>query len=206
MDLLTPESQHQLLNVIRYEQYYAPGQSKPIWASIRVICSTNRDLLAMAKAGEFLLPLADKLNDYRIDLPPLRECQQDFAQLVEENIAFARVHTRKQATFTPDALKLLMSYSWPSNQREMSIFFEKAFLLTRTNRMDADFVQQLLYPERTGSAPQQQVLVISSDEERELRCALSEHPKDRDAVLKQLGISRATLYRRMKKYGLQQEK
>lgn len=92
----------------------------------------------MAKAGEFLLPLADKLNDYRIDLPPLRECQQDFAQLVEENIAFARVHTRKQATFTPDALKLLMSYSWPSNQREMSIFFEKAFLLTRTNRMDAD--------------------------------------------------------------------
>lgn len=206
VDLLTPESQHQLLNVIRYEQYYAPGQSKPIWASIRVICSTNRDLLAMAKAGEFLLPLADKLNDYRIDLPPLRECQQDFAQLVEENIAFARVHTRKQATFTPDALKLLMSYSWPSNQREMSIFFEKAFLLTRTNRMDADFVQQLLYPERAGSAPQQQVLVISSDEERELRCALSEHPNDRDAVLKQLGISRATLYRRMKKYGLQQEK
>ena len=66
--------------------------------------------------------------------------------------------------------------------------------------------QQLLYPERTGSAPQQQVLVISSDEERELRCALSEHPSDRDAVLKQLGISRATLYRRMKKYGLQQEK
>ena len=61
-----------------------------------------------------------------------------------------------------------MSYSWPGNQREMSIFFEKAFLLTRTNRMDADFVQQLLYPERTGSAPQQQVLVISSDEEREL--------------------------------------
>lgn len=99
-----------------------------------------------------------------------------------------------------------MSYSWPSNQREMSIFFEKAFLLTRTNRMDAEFVQQLLYPERTGSAPQQQVLVISSDEERELRCALSEHPSDRDAVLKQLGISRATLYRRMKKYGLQQEK
>lgn len=160
----------------------------------------------MAKAGEFLLPLADKLNDYRIDLPPLRECQQDFAQLVEENIVFARVHTRKQATFTPDALKLLMSYSWPGNQREMSIFFEKAFLLTRTNRMDADFVQQLLSPERTGSAPQQQVLVISSDEERELRCALSEHPSDRDAVLKQLGISRATLYRRMKKYGLQQEK
>ena len=206
VDLLTPESQHQLLNVIRYEQYYAPGQSKPIWASIRVICSTNRDLLAMAKAGEFLLPLADKLNDYRIDLPPLRECQQDFAQLVEENIVFARVHTRKQATFTPDALKLLMSYSWPGNQREMSIFFEKAFLLTRTNRMDADFVQQLLYPARADSAPQQQVLVISSDEERELRCALSEHPNDRDAVLKQLGISRATLYRRMKKYGLQQEK
>lgn len=204
VDLLTPESQHQLLNVIRYEQYYAPGQSKPIWASIRLICSTHRDLLEMAKQGEYLLPLAEKLNDYRIDLPPLRECPEDLVQLVEDNIAFARNHTRKQATFTPEALKLLMGYSWPGNQREMSILFEKAFLLTRTNRIDADFVRSLLYPESTlQAAPQPpQVLVISSDEERELRCALQEHPNDRDAVMKQLGISRATLYRRMKKYGV----
>lgn len=200
--LLTRESQHQLLNLIRYEQYYGSGQHLPTWASVRVICSTDEDLMALAKREQFLFPLAQKLTDYELRLPPLRECPEDIADLIAANMTFAHAHTRKQIAFTPDALELLMRFSWHGNHREMAIFCEKAFLLARGSRIDADFLAQHLLgaqEEQQDAAP---LLVVSSAEERDLRAALAAHPGDKAAVMAALGVSRSTLYRRMKKYGI----
>ncbi|MBQ7520680.1 MAG: PrpR N-terminal domain-containing protein [Clostridia bacterium] len=200
--LLTKESQHQLLNLIRYEQYYGSGQHMPTWASVRVICSTDEDLMALARQEQFLYPLAQKLTDYELRLPPLRECPEDIADLIAANMTFAHAHTRKQAAFTPDALELLMHFPWHGNHREMSIFCEKAFLLARGSRIDADFLAQHLLKAEEQPDEKAPLLVVSSEEERNLRAALAEHHGDKAAVMAALGISRSTLYRRMKKYGL----
>ncbi len=205
IELLTQESQHQLLNVILNEQYYPPKQSKPTWASVRIIASVDEDLEQRVQQGTFSPVLLARLKDYCLRLPPIRECPEDLPRLIDEAITEARIQTGKPAVFTPEAMKLLLGYSWPGNHRELQIFLKKAFLLTLTNRMDADFVSSLLHldePEKAGE--KEQVLVVSSDEERELRMALHQHHYDREAVMAQLGISRATLYRRMKKYGIKQ--
>ncbi|MBQ9195981.1 MAG: PrpR N-terminal domain-containing protein [Clostridia bacterium] len=201
--LLTRESQHQLLNTIRYEQYYGGDQHTSTWVSVRVICSTDEDLMALARQNKFLLPLAQKLTDYELRMPPLRECPEDIPGLISENMTFAHAHTRKQAVFTPDALEMLAGFPWHGNHREMAIFCEKAFLLARGRQIDAAFIAQHLLrpqPQEEASAP---LYVVSSEEERLLRAALAEHQGDRAAVMEALGVSRSTLYRRMKKYGLE---
>ncbi len=202
VELLTEESQHQLLNVIRNEQYYPPKQSKPTWASVRIIASTDEDLQKRVDKGMFSPILAARLREYCVTIPPLRECREDFQQIMEKYMMEARIQTGKVVTFTPEALKMIVGYPWPGNQREMYTFFEKAFLLTKTNRIDVELVSFLLHLDAKQSEEKPQVMVVSSDEERELRSALSEHPYDREAVMAKLGISRATLYRRMKKYGI----
>ena len=200
--LLTRESQHQLLNLIRYEQYYGNGQHNPIWASVRVICATDQDLMDLARRDAFLFPLAQKLTDYELRMPPLRECTEDIADLIAANMAYAHARTRKNASFTPDALEMLMRFPWYGNHREMSIFCEKAFLLARDNRIDAAFLAQHLLNESEKQPERAPLLVVSSPEERELRAALSEHNGDKAATMRALGVSRSTLYRRMKKYGI----
>ena len=202
--LLTRESQHQLLNLIRYEQYYGSGQHMPIWASVRVIASTDKDLMALTKQDLFLYPLAQKLTDYALRLPPLRECPEDIADLITANMTFAHAHTHKQAAFTSDALELMMHFPWHGNHREMSIFCEKAFLLARGSHIEADFLAQHLMKSEEKQDETAQLLVVSSEEERQLRAALAEHQGNRSAIMEALGISRSTLYRRMKKYGLEE--
>ncbi len=202
VELLTEESQHQLLNVILNEQYYPPKQSKPTWVSVRIIASTDENLQTKMEKGAFLPELFAVLNDYCVCIPPLRECPEDFQQVMERYCLEARIKTGKVVTFTAEALKMIVGYPWAGNQREMCAFFEKAFLLTQTNRIDVELVSALLQLDRNETEKAQPVLVVSSDEERELRAALNEHHYDRKAVMEKLGISRATLYRRMKKYGI----
>lgn len=199
--LLTEESQHQLMNVIRYERYYTGTQHISTWASVRIICSTSENLLALARNGRFLFSLAEKLSDYELHIPPLRECPEDIPMLISANTTFARIRTHKQAVFTPGAIELMMQYPWPGNQRSMASFFERAFLLARDNRIDSAFIAEYLLKSRDEQTPAS-LLVVSSEEERELRSALEAYHGNKSAVVNALGISRATLYRRMKKYGI----
>lgn len=199
--LLAEESQHQLWNILQHGHYLRGNSRSPVPVSVRVICSTYADLNAMAQEGRFLLPLAVKLTEMVITMPPVRDCPEDTADLLDSCMARAQHRIGKQAAFTADAIAMLLRHDWPGNNLAIEALCEKASLLARSNQLDAAFVRQHLLPAQQTEAAMQ-TYVVSSDEERQLRAAIQTCGNDREALMKILGISRSTLWRRMKKYGI----
>ena len=202
--LLTEESQHQLWNILQHGHYLRGNSRSPVPVSVRVICSTYADLNQLAQEGRFLWPLAVKLTEMVVTMPSVRECPEDTADLLDGCMARAQQHTGKQAAFTADAIALLLRYDWPGNNVGMEALCEKASLLARSNQLDAAFVRRHLLPAQQLEETAQ-TYVVSSDEERQLRAAIQACGSNREALMNYLGVSRSTLWRRMKKYGIQDD-
>lgn len=115
--LLTEESQHQLLNVLRHRRYYRRGSHTSVPAGVRVICSTYKDLQAMARDGHYLEPLAATLSAMTITLPAIADVPEEIPHLLSEMLDRAAGHYKKHVSFTEDALELLCAYTWPGNVR-----------------------------------------------------------------------------------------
>lgn len=203
--LLTPESQQQLLNVLRNGYYFRKGSTSPTPVSVRVICSTFKDLMALATEEKFSEPLAHDLSFVALRVPPVREVPEDIPHLVTDYLEKACAKYRKPLTMTDDAIALLAQYDWPGNTHEVSMICERAVMLATSQTVDAAFVRDRLLPARTdrpAAAAAAPVLVVVDPKESELRAALREAGDDRQLAAERLGISRSTLWRRMKKYGL----
>ena len=201
--LLTSESQHQLLNLIRNGHYFRKGSTSPVPASVRVICSTFKDLLRLAEDGLFSEPLAHTLNAVVLPVPPLSELPEDIPHILAESLDKACAKYKKTLMMTDDAIELLMQYPWPGNMREICMLCERAVMLATTQTIDAAFVRDRLLPRQkmeASSAPP--VIVVADPEENKLRTVLREVGSNRQLAAERLGVSRATLWRRMKKYGL----
>lgn len=201
--LLTDESQHQLLNVLRNGHYFRKGSSSPTPVSVRVICATFKELDALAAEGRFSEPLANTLGSVVLHMPPVCQVREDIPQLLAECLDKACSKYKKPLMMTDDAIALLSAYDWPGNLRGMRMLCERAVMLATTQTIDAAFVQERLLPAAveppTTASP---VLVLADPEENRLRAALRETGDNRQLAAELLGVSRSTLWRRMKKYGL----
>lgn len=201
--LLTDESQHQLLNVLRNGHYFRKGSSSPTPVSVRVICATFKELDALAAEGRFSEPLANTLGSVVLHMPPVRQVREDIPQLLAECLDKACSKYKKPLMMTDDAIALLSAYDWPGNLRGMRMLCERAVMLATTQTIDAAFVQERLLPAAVEPpATASPVLVLADPEENRLRAALRETGDNRQMAAELLGVSRSTLWRRMKKYGL----
>jgi transcriptional regulator with AAA-type ATPase domain len=193
--------QVKLLRVLDGAPYYRLGGNKKISVDVRIIAATNRDLEEEVKSGKFRRDLYHRLGQVQLRVPPLRQRPEDIEGLAEH---FLR-EQRRDAVFSPEALKVLRNYSWPGNVRELKNVVVNAAVMLEADPpvIDVcDLPQTLVAPSAPVEAAS--TIVASSDldqmERQMILQALERTQGDQTKAAEQLGISRRTLSRKLKAY------
>ena len=190
--------QSKLLATLQSRKVIRVGSNKPVDVNIRLICATNSDLPRMVKEGTFREDLLYRINTIHVEVPPLRERGNDILLLAEAFLRdYGRKYRKPDLSFSSETRQRLLGYSWPGNVRELQHTVEKAVIMCdRQVLTPEDF---LFKSEPSEMAP----LETLEDMEREMiRKALERHEGNLSAVASRLGITRQTLYNKMKKFNL----
>ncbi len=185
--------QAQFLKVIEDKSYRRLGETRLRRSDFRLICATNRDLQAEVASGRFRKDLLFRLQVLPIHIPSLPERREDIPEMVRYFLAEASYQYRDLA---PDIMQFLMSYSWPGNIREMKYLIERAILLARGQELTAEHFTGLWETEQ--AAGDRRPGRIDDLEQEAIEKALNESGGNVVKAAKVLGMSQATLYRRLK--------
>lgn len=192
--------QAKLLSALQQRRITRVGSNTPIPIDIRLICATNRDLPKMVAEGEFRQDLYYRINTIRLELPALRERRDDiplFARYFLDK--YARAYGKHPFNLLPDACMALMEQPWLGNIRELEHVMEKAVIMADKPSLGADDFD-LCHPSPAIIDNGTQTL---EDMERSMIArAISACEGNMSMAAKQLGITRQTMYNKMKKYGL----
>jgi len=199
--------QVKLLRVLQDRTFEALGDSRPRKVDVRVVSATNCDLRDKVADRTFREDLFYRINLITIHLPPLRERTEDIPLLA---LYFAgkqaEANRLPRPEFTPAALAYLQSLSYPGNIRELKNLVERTMLVSGKTVLDkADFTARNT-PSPAAKARSLEGLRLDELEKRSILQALEHHAGNLSHVASALGISRAALYRRLEKYGIQTEK
>jgi len=203
---MPPNLQAKLLKVLETGEVQPLGDTRLKTVDIRIISATNVDIEKRIKEGSFREDLYFRLNVIEIKIPPLRERKEDIEMLAQYFIdKFSKGHNKTIKDIDNQAISLLLKYSWPGNVRELGNIIERAVVLTQGNRITAidlpDKLRKNTEPIETGSI----LKTYLSDYEKNLLIKLyNAHNKDKDKTANALGIDLATLYRKFKKYGIEE--
>jgi DNA-binding NtrC family response regulator len=205
----TPAMQVKLLRVLQELKFEQVGGTKTFDVDVRVILATNEDLARLVAEGRFRQDLYYRINVINIEIPPLRTRPSDIPLLAHSFLELLHEDSRRKvAGFADDALAALERYYWPGNVRELQNVVERAVLLGKGNTITlAD-----LPPEVRGSgsvfvaAPVGKHSLkdaLEAPERQIIREVLDANGWNRNATADQLGINRTTLYKKMKRLGLE---
>ncbi|HOI00446.1 MAG TPA: sigma-54 dependent transcriptional regulator [Bacteroidales bacterium] len=195
--------QSKLLSVIQNRTVIRLGSNKEIPIDVRLICATNMPLHQMVKEGKFRQDLMYRINTVEINLPPLRERIGDITLLVEH---FLQVYCKKyklsNKRLSPNTLRRLEKHNWPGNIRELQHAVERAVIMSESNVLEPhDFF--LSNPEEDKDDSFMPSNFNLEETERMLvRKVIDKHGGNISKAAKELGLTRASLYRRIEKYGL----
>ncbi len=192
--------QSKLLSVLQNRQITKVGENKPVDVNIRLICATNCNLPQQVADGDFREDLLYRINTIHIELPPLRERSSDISELAAFFLSrYAKKYHKPDIQITPAALDKLRHYSWPGNVRELQHAVERAVILSDQHELiPQDFM--LNSEELNRNVDYEGTL---EDMEKQLiQKAIEKQVGNMTAVSTQLGITRQTLYNKIKKYGL----
>jgi len=202
---LSPGLQVKLLRVLQEMQVRPVGSTKAHPVDVRVIAATNRDLDRSIADGRFRQDLYYRLNVVRVSLPPLRARREDIPALVNHFLRrYNRRFRRDVKGITPDALATLGGYDFPGNVRELENVIERAFAMGAREQIGlADLPVLGNASVSSVSIPQSGTVPRLADVEKDLILrALAFYKDDKEAAASALGISRRTIYRRLKEYGM----
>ncbi len=199
---LTNPLQAKLLRALEAREILPVGSDHPVHFAARILCATHRDLRARVKDGRFREDLFYRLNVIHIQVPALRERTEDIPALVHELLArLCRRQGRRPPTVSADVIRALCRYRWPGNVRELSNVLERALILVDADRLDLHHL-----PKEFASADQAPSLrldeAVQAFERSHICLALRLCDGNRERAAKELGLSVATLYRRIDKLKL----
>lgn len=203
VNALAPDCQRQLLSVLRSGTFRRKDTLEPIPVSVRLICSTFFDLMELARQGQWMFQLANTLLGLNLHMPPIRETPEDIPALLEEYMEASCKRFKKQVTLSEDAVMHLCRYPWPSNLRDIEYFCLKAVMLAVEPEISLAFVHEKLLPDLEEGTREQAAYIVADREELEIRRALREAAGNRGLAAERLGMGRSTLWRKMKKYGIE---
>src|SRR5271168_1772336 len=197
------EMQAKLLRVLQEKEVRPVGSNEKIPVDIRVIAATNRDLEAAYRAGTFRKDLYFRLNVVTVHLPSLRERRSDIPQLV--HCFLDRYAPGENIQITAGAMKSFLEYDWPGNVRELENCIARAIALGDHRSIDLDDLPPSIRGAQDSSLSREDAAVLSttalSDLERATILRVVEQAVgDKALAGRMLGISRATLYRKLKQY------
>ena len=203
------EFQAKLLRVLQEREVLRVGGSQPRPIDVRVIAATNRDLVAEVEAGRFREDLFFRLNVVPVKLPPLRARPKDVLPLAQRFLERYLARDGRRLSLSEEAVQALSAHPWPGNVREVENAIERAVVLARGKAIEPE---DLLLSQAPGvrkkTEPQEEdsqgSLQESMDRAAELRikAALAEAQGRRAEAAKALGVDRTTLYRMMKRLGM----
>jgi len=204
--LMSPATQAKLLRVLQEREFERVGGTELIKVDVRVISATNKDLEEAMKKGEFREDLYYRISVFPIKLPPLRERKEDIPLLAAHFLKKYNEQENKQIEgISPEALELLMAYNWPGNVRELENAIERAVVLATDKEIgpkELPAAVRSLGEKKLYESDNTLSSWIEKLEEEALRQALLENEGNISKTAKKLGIGRATIYRKAKKYGL----
>ena len=189
--------QAKLLRALQERRVVRVGSEKAVPVDIRLICATNRDLEAMVRQGTFRQDLYFRINVFHLHLPPLRERTEDIGPLAERFVStFASRYHRQAKGLSAAAVERLRNHRWSGNVRELQNVVERAVIMSEGSLLQPDDLELSAVGNDLPATP------LEAAEEQAIRSALARHGGNLSLVAKELGISRPTLYARLKKYGI----
>jgi two-component system, NtrC family, response regulator HydG len=199
---LSPPLQAKILTALENRQIVRVGSSKPVAIDIRLICATNRPVQQMVAEHRFRQDLLYRINTIEVRMPALRERREDVPLLVEHFLdVYCRKYGRPLKTAGPAALLKLESYAWPGNVRELQHAVERTVIMSDAAVLEpADFLFSAA-ESATAEAPAD-ATSLGDMERRHVERVLGKHGGNVSKAARELGISRAALYRRLEKHGL----
>jgi transcriptional regulator with PAS, ATPase and Fis domain len=197
---LDPTVQVHLLRALEEKLYNRVGGDQPIQLEVRLISATSQDLKKHIEAGQFREDLYYRLGVVNIDLPPLRSRKEDIPVLADYFLEkFNKDNQKKVAGFTLEANDFLLKYEWPGNIREMENAIERAVILAKGDYIEvSDLAQQSLYLPHKAPVGK----TMREIEKNHILNILVEAGGNCSEAARLLGISRMTLYNKIKAYGL----
>jgi two-component system response regulator AtoC len=201
------EMQAKLLRVLQEKEVRPVGSNERETVDVRVIAATNRDLEAAYRAGTFRKDLYFRLNVVTVHLPPLRDRRSDIPVLVHHFLD--RYAKASQIQVTPAAMKSLLQYDWPGNVRELENCIARAVTLGDGKTIDVSDLPPAIRAEPAEGGPERVVessslstTALAEMERMTILRVFEQAHGDKALAGKMLGISRATLYRKLKRYNI----
>jgi PAS domain S-box-containing protein len=200
---LNMDMQTRLLHLLQERTYLPPGGSTPIKADVRIIAATRKDLAAMTGDGLFLRDLYRRLQAVRISIPPLHDRMDDLPLLADNFIdRFNHATDKNISGLAPAAVEILMDYNFPGNVHELESIIARAFIVCPGGLIEARHLPRHLRREQRIPILET-ARTLGEMEGLFLMASLERNNWNRMKTAKTLGIDISTLYRKIKKLGLQ---
>ena|GEM_PF-153674 len=208
VDYMAESCQYQLLHVLDHGDVVLNEGRIRLAVNIRVICTTTQDLYQKVKEGKFLNALYSRLTQLQLTVPPLSQRREDLPELLETCIEKYGMIYRRYITLTPEAKQIIFDWNWFGQVRQLELFCEKLVMIAEDKVITGDYIRRYLpvaheedaLPETSSEG--QRIVVVSDMESARIMDALREYKGNREAVANALGISKTTLWRKMKKYNI----
>ena len=204
--------QVKLLRVLEEQMIQRVGDNRSIPINVRIITATNKDLEKMILQGEFREDLYFRINVFPLTCPPLRLRKDDITLIIQHFISILAEKTKKNILgFTPQAMRTMVAYPWPGNIRELRNAVEYAFVLAKGTSIGTEHLPEKLLQHNPDTSPPLDLLpdpVIPAkisckqSEKAALVAALQKSDGNQTKAAQMLGISRVTVWKRMKKHGV----
>ncbi|MBD3241026.1 MAG: PAS domain S-box protein [Chitinivibrionales bacterium] len=196
--------QVKLLRVVQERAYEPLGATEPVQANVRLVTATNRNLAALVQDGAFRQDLYYRINVLTVELPPLRERSGDLPLLVEHFLYhYSRVQGTRIDRVAPEAMGLLAGHDWPGNIRELENVLQHAFIMCPAGRIEKGHLPEYLAAGPPTAAPLAQDDSMERFEADRIRRALERNRYSRSRTAHELGIHPSTLWRKMKRLGIE---
>ena len=195
------EGQAKLLRILEGHPFLPVGGTKEITVDVRMICATNRDLKEFVAEKKFREDLYYRLGVYELYIPPLRDRGKDIQILINHFLEHYRTrHGKSELEISSAAMEKLLSYQWPGNVRQLRNVIDSAIVMTESNEITIDDLGI-----RDATSDDLETLQIDHWERKLILEALKRTENSVPKAAKLLGISRATLYRKIDEYGIKRK-
>lgn len=203
--VMPSSTQVKLLRVLQERVIRRVGSTTPIQIDIRILAATNQDLKTLVQKGAFREDLYYRLNGIVLTIPPLRERREDIIALADHFVRlFGDRVGRKVRGISSEAMDILLRYPWPGNVRELEKAIERAVVLGHSEFiMPEDLPPSLLGQDDLKPLPPKKRMTLAELEKAHILSALYEHGWNQTKAAEELGISRTTLWRKLKEYGIE---
>jgi PAS domain S-box-containing protein len=197
---IPPATQVKLLRVLEEKEIERVGDHTPINVDVRIITATNKDLEELIAAGRFREDLFFRISVFPLTIPPLKDRPEDIPIIVQHFIAQHQLKSRQKTVgITPEAVARLSTYPWPGNVRELRNAIEYALVLCPDGEIGVRHLPPRIVSENLCPSPTEPA---DTHAREQLIQALRQAGGNQSAAARRLGVSRVTIWKRMKKYGV----